>query len=512
MIKVLGAAQSRHLEECAVQAGARLLDLMENAGSAAVRFLRKKYDLEQKRCVVLCGLGNNGGDGFVAARRLQECGAHVIVILMEGLPSTDNARHMYGMLDDTGVKVLRYEEASSYLPSMVESADFILDAVYGVGFHGSAPQFMEPVFRAVTNSRGVTLALDVPSGVNCDTGAVEGPCVMADYTVSFSTLKNGHLLQPAKGCCGQVVVVPIGIDLSLINAQESPLEVTDTELAQRVIKPRNPESNKGDYGRLLCLCGSEGMAGAASLCARAALRGGAGLVNVVLPRSIYPIVAAGAQEAIYTLLDYAPSGALTGEAQTALAEALAKADAMVLGCGLGTGREASALLRQCLMGAEKPIVIDADGINLLARNIDILKTVQAPLVLTPHPGEMARLTGRSVKEIQLHRLEFACSFAREYNVVLVLKGAGTIVASPAGHAWVNQTGNAGMAKGGSGDVLAGLTGALLAQGCKPEEAAAAAVWLHGTAGDRCAARLSQTAMLPADLIGELPGLFLEIGR
>ena len=203
----------------------------------------------------------------MAARRLQECGAHVIVILMEGLPSTDNARHMYGMLDDTGVKVLRYEEASSYLPSMVESADFILDAVYGVGFHGSAPQFMEPVFRAVTNSRGVTLALDVPSGVNCDTGAVEGPCVMADYTVSFSTLKNGHLLQPAKGCCGQVVVVPIGIDLSLINAQESPLEVTDTELAQRVIKPRNPESNKGDYGRLLCLCGSEGMAGAASLCA-----------------------------------------------------------------------------------------------------------------------------------------------------------------------------------------------------------------------------------------------------
>ena len=179
-------------------------------------------------------------------------------------------------------------------------------------------QFMEPVFRAVTNSRGVTLALDVPSGVNCDTGAVEGPCVMADYTVSFSTLKNGHLLQPAKGCCGQVVVVPIGIDLSLINAQESPLEVTDTELAQRVIKPRNPESNKGDYGRLLCLCGSEGMAGAASLCARAALRGGAGLVNVVLPRSIYPIVAAGAQEAIYTLLDYAPSGSLTGEAQTCL--------------------------------------------------------------------------------------------------------------------------------------------------------------------------------------------------
>ena len=185
---------------------------------------------------------------------------------------------------------------------------------------------------------------------------------------------------------------------------------------------------------------------------------------------------------------------------------------MVLGCGLSTNRESSALFRQCLMGAEKPIVIDADGINLLARNIDILKTVQAPLVLTPHPGEMARLTGRSVAEIQLHRLESAREFAREYQVVLVLKGAGTIVAEPSGHAWVNQTGNAGMARGGSGDVLAGLIGALLVQGCAPAQAAAAGVWLHGMAGDRCAARLSQTAMLPGDLIEELPGLFLEIGR
>lgn len=512
MIKVLGAAQSRHLEEKAVQAGAKLLDLMENAGSAAVRFLRKQYDLAQKRCVVLCGRGNNGGDGFVAARRLSECGAQVIVVLLDGLPATDNARHMYGLLDNTGVKVLRYEDASAYLPSMIESADFILDAVYGVGFHGSAPAFLEPVFQAVTDSRGVTLALDVPSGVNCDTGAVEGPCVMADYTVSFSTLKNGHLLQPAKGCCGQVVVVPIGIDLALVNAQESPLEVTDADLVRRVMKPRNPESNKGDYGRLLCLCGSDGMAGAASLCVRAALRGGAGLVNAALPRSIYPIVAQSAQEAVYTVLDETSGGALTEDAQRALSGAAAKADAMVLGCGLGTGRESFSRLRQCLMGAEKPIVIDADGINLLSRNIDILKTVSAPLILTPHPGEMARLTGRSVSEIQLHRLEYACSFAREFNVVLVLKGAGTIVASPVGHAWVNLTGNAGMARGGSGDVLAGLIGALLAQGVPPEEAAAAGVWLHGTAGDRCAARLSQTAMLPGDLIGELPGLFLNIGR
>lgn len=512
MMKVLDAAQSRQLEERAVQAGLRLLDLMENAGAAAVRFLRKKYDLNQKRCVVLCGKGNNGGDGFVAARRLEECGAKVIVVLMEGEPATDNARHMYSLLGGTGVKVIRYEDNAPYVPQMLESSDFILDGVYGAGFHGSAPLFMEPVFQAASQSRGVTLALDIPSGANCTTGAVEGPCVMADYTVSFSTLKNGHLLQPAKGCCGQVVVVPIGIDTALISSQESSLEVPGQETALAALKPRNPESNKGDYGRLLCLCGSEGMTGAASMSVRAALRSGAGLVNAVLPRELYPLVAAHAQEAVYTLLDFNASGGLTSEAQGRLAQALARSDALLLGCGLGTGKTAAELLRQCLLGAEKPIVLDADGINLAARNIDILKTVKAPMVLTPHPGEMARLTGRTVAEIQLHRLETARAFAREYGVVLVLKGAGTIVASPSGRAWVNITGNPGMAKGGSGDVLAGILASLLAQGCGPEEAAAAAVWLHGTAGDRCAQRLSQTAMLPTDMIEELPGLFSELGR
>ena len=288
--------------------------------------------------------------------------------------------------------------------------------------------------------------------------------------------------------------------------------MTDQELVQRVLNPRSPETNKGDYGRLLCLVGSEGMAGAAAMSVRAALRSGAGLVNAAVPRSIYPLVASRAEEAVYTLLDEGISAPLTEASQEELDASLRRADAVLIGCGIGTGRMAGALLQRCLLGAEKPIVIDADGINLLAHHIDILKTIHAPLVLTPHPGEMARLTGRTVEDVQRHRLATACSFARENGVTLVLKGAGTIVAAPDGRAWINLTGNAGMAKGGSGDVLAGMIGSLLAQGCAPEEAAAAAVWLHGTAGDRCAARLSQAAMLPTDLIEELPSVFLELGR
>ena len=204
MMKLLGSAQSRRLEERAVQAGASLLNLMENAGTAVVRFLRKKYSLEQKHCTVLCGKGNNGGDGLVAARRLAECGAQVAVVLLEGEPATDNARAMLAQLDGTDVKVLRMEEASGYLLPMLQASDFVIDAVYGVGFRGSAPQRLAEIFRTASSCPGVTVSIDMPSGADCDTGAVEGPCVIADYTVTFSTLKNGHLLQPAKGCCGQV--------------------------------------------------------------------------------------------------------------------------------------------------------------------------------------------------------------------------------------------------------------------------------------------------------------------
>ena len=279
-----------------------------------------------------------------------------------------------------------------------------------------------------------------------------------------------------------------------------------------MLRPRDPESNKGDYGRLLCVCGSEGMAGAAAMSARAALRCGAGIVEVALPRSIYSIVAPQAPEAVFTLLDPLPEGGLSPACEESLGRALSKASACLVGCGLGTGAAAREEVERLIGASRVPLVVDADGINLVARNIDVLKTARAPVVLTPHPGEMARLLGTSVSDVQAHRREFAARFAAEHRAVLVLKGAGTLVALPDGRLFRNPTGNAGMAKGGSGDVLAGMIASFAAQGIEPGLAAAGAVYLHGLAGDRCAERLSQTAMLPTDLIETLPSLFSEIGR
>lgn len=279
-----------------------------------------------------------------------------------------------------------------------------------------------------------------------------------------------------------------------------------------MLKPRRPESNKGDYGRLLCVCGSEGMAGAAAMSTLSALRCGAGIVETALPKSIYPVVAALAPEAVFTLLEVSSENGLTGHGEELLRAALSRASACLVGCGLGKSPYARTAVSLLLREAGVPLVLDADGINLVSEHIDELKTAHAPLILTPHPGEMARLLKTTVREVQRARANCALSFARRFGVVLVLKGAGTLVASPEGRLYRNTTGNPGMAKGGSGDVLAGMIASFAAQGVAPFDAAAGAVYLHGLAGDRCAQLLSQSAMLPTDLIRELPVLFSELGR
>lgn len=511
-MKVLNSAQSKALEKSAVEAGTGYLQLMENAGASAVRFLSRKFSLAQKHVVVLCGKGNNGGDGYVAARYLSGLGALVVAVLVEGLPATEISKAMYSRLHSASVKVVSYDEDTQMIHSMLSTADYIIDAVYGTGFHGAAPQNLFLLFSAVKQSPAVLVSLDMPSGAGCDTGAVEGACMEADYTISFSTLKNGHVLQPAQSFCGQVVVVPIGIDSKLISAQESDIEVTEPDEAKALLKPRNPESNKGDYGRLLCVCGSEGMAGAAVMSAKAAARCGAGIVHVALPRSIYGIVASHAVESVFTLLDFCQSGELAPAVQAALFTALSQASACLVGCGLGKNETASAMVCSILSNARVPLIIDADGINILAENINRLETVRVPVILTPHPGEMARLMKTSVQDVQAHRVLYARRFAMEHNVILVLKGAGTVIAEPNGKVHLNMTGNAGMAKGGSGDVLAGMIASFTAQGVEPAKAAAGAVYLHGAAGDRCAKEFSQCAMLPTDIIDMLPKLFLEIER
>ncbi len=508
---ILNSAQSKELEKEAVKSGKDYLQLMENAGTSAVRYLQKKYAFEQKKIVILSGKGNNGGDGYVAARRLSELGALVVVVLVQGLPATDISNIMLSKLENTAVKIMNNDQNTEILRSMLASADYIIDAIYGTGFHGKVKEELLPLFQMANESSAKKISLDMPSGANCDTGEVEGACIRADDTITFSTLKNGHLLTPARYFSGQVVVVPIGIDLAFIKKQKRSFHVTEFEDVKALLKPRNPESNKGDYGRLLCFCGSEGMAGAAIMSAKAAARCGAGIIHTVLPRAIYGIVASRVIESVYTLLDYNQDG-LTPEALASLNSALSKAGACLIGCGLGTGKNTADAVCNLITNSKVPLIVDADGINIIAENINVLQNVSVPIVLTPHPGEMARLCKTSVADIQAHRFQYAKMFAEKHHVILVLKGAGTIIALPNGEAYLNLTGNAGMAKGGSGDVLAGMIASFIAQKMDPAKAVAAAVYLHGEAGDRCARKLSQAAMLPTDLIEMLPELFLEVEK
>lgn len=499
-MRVLTAAEIRGLESCAVESGVSMETLMENAGAEVAAAVTEKMDVTGKKTVILCGKGNNGGDGFVAARLLAAERAKVTVVLMQGAPASDLAKQAYDKMG-RGIEIIMYRTAGG----AVDAADVIIDAVFGFSFHGRLPSVMEPLFaRAAENKKAFHISVDIPSGAVCDTGAVEGACFKADLTVTFTAMKPAGVVYPAAGFGGMTVVRQVGI-------KEEHLEMlpcdTESVLLGNIcplFPKRDPEGHKGTYGRLLMICGSVGMAGACIMAARAALRSGVGLLNIAIPHALYPILAPAVPEAIFTLYD--PTEA-PGEA---VLDAIDKASACLVGCGLGTAPYATKLVDAVLENAHGTVVLDADALNILAKTPEKLLVPQAPVIITPHPGEMCRLNGRTMAELRADRLQTARVFAQTYRVITVLKGAGTIIAAPSGETRVNTTGNSGMAKGGSGDVLAGITGALCAQNMQPFEAAYSAVCIHGAAGDLCAEALSQHGMLPTDLIEKLPQVFLQI--
>lgn len=502
---VLNAAQTRALEQAAVEGGVSYLTLMENAGGAAARVILEEMGGAPFFALILCGKGNNGGDGFVVARHLLEAGKRVALLLPDGPPVTQEAGAMYARLEEMSAERPSLEQGIA----LCAQADVIVDGLYGIGFRGSLSEKLLPLCRAAAASPARTFALDLPSGAQCDSGKLPGEVFRADVTVTFSTLKPVHVLYPSMDVCGKTLVRQVGIPEALLDASERVMEESGPVWPERFLPERRPSANKGNFGRLLCLCGSRGMAGAAVMAAGAALRSGAGIVDVALPESIYPIVSSRVTEPVFTLLPEEKDG-FSPEALHALRRSLKRASACVAGCGLGSGTEN--LVFHLLAEVAVPVVLDADGINALTANIDVLKTARAPVILTPHPGEMARLLGCTVAEVQGDRLAAARTFAEAYGVCLLLKGANTLIASPDGRVCVNRTGNPGMATGGSGDVLSGMIGAFLAQGMPVYEAAVCGAYLHGLAGDVCAARFSRTAMLPTDMIEALPSLFLSLKR
>ena len=501
----------KEAEAYAIRLGITSLRLMENAGSAGARFIRNTVALAGTRCTVICGKGNNGGDGFVVARRLTESGADVAVILVCGSPRTAEATEMFERLSGMNIAVMDYGRDPRRCLARIGASSVIVDAVFGTGFHGRVEGPLADLFDQVNAQKATVFALDMPSGADADTGEAVGACILAAHTVTFAAAKTGQLIHPAAEMCGKLTAVNIGIPDGAFDGS-SPAELLDADAVRDCLPVRERAANKGNFGRVLCLCGSLTMSGAAYMASTAAARCGAGIVAAGVPRCIHPILAGKLTEVMVTPLPETGDGSLSLSALGRIREMAERATAVVLGCGLSHNGETFILVRELLRILTCPVVLDADGINAVAGHIHVLRESKASLILTPHPGEMARLTGRSVGEIQSDRIRTAADFAANNRVVLVLKGANTVIASPAGEICINPTGNPGMARGGSGDILAGMIAGFAAQGIDPVRAACCGAYIHGLAGDRCAARLSEYGMLPMDMLTEVPQIFRDMSR
>ncbi len=513
---ILNNAQTKKLEDIAVnEGGIEHIKLMENAGTAAFRFINDRIGVNNKSVAIVCGRGNNGGDGFAVAKRMLDGGAKVRVMLALGRPTTEDAGKLLDESEKSGIKTISYvedENERQEFAKTLEAADIIVDAIFGVGFHGTVSDSLKNVIDMINLARGTVISIDVPSGVDSDSGEVVEPCVRADYTVTFSTMKPGHVIYPAVDYCGHVHVALIGIDERLIQEQEHHISTIDYQKVRTSFPVRGSNTHKGTFGKLLCICGSMGMAGSATFAGKAAAMSGVGMVEMAVPRDIYPIVAANLVDPVYVLLESNSSGTVSANSLPIILERMRSATAVMIGCGMGKGEDVSAVVEEVIRSSEVPIIIDADGLNAIKDNPGVLGEAKAPIIMTPHPGEMARLVGKTNDEVQSQRLEVASSFAMTYGVYLVLKGANTVCAAPDGSIMINLTGNPGMSKSGSGDVLAGLLGSLLAQGMDPGTAAAAAVHIHGRAGDKAADNFSQHSMTANDIIMEFSDIFADIEK
>jgi len=476
-------------------------ELMKKAGTACFEAMTAQYNMKYSRVAVLCGNGKNAGDGFVIARLLHAYGAVPTIILCDREPTLDEPLLYFEQAKASGVKVRRF-------PCSLEGYPYIVDCIFGIGFHGEPRAPFDAVFAALRKAVGTVIAVDTPSGTDATTGAACENAVCANLTIAISTLKYCHVLPPANALCGKTVTVDIGIPETCYLPDGSYAETIEKEDIRRLFATRDKNGNKGDYGHQLNLCGSYKMFGAAVMATQAALRSGAGLVKLTLPEAAYPLAAAHLVQPIFNPVMGNDEGTFSRHAVAGILADLPWADSIVLGCGMGCNEDTCAITEAVLKNATCPIILDADGINVLGMRISIIEEIKVPVVLTPHPGEMARLISRQVAEIQSSRIATATSFAKENGVVLVLKGANTVV-TDGERVYVNTSGNPGMAMGGSGDMLSGMIGAFIAQGLSPLDAARAGVYLHGLCGDMAAARYGQRGMLVSDMTEQLGVLMSE---
>ena len=512
-MKLATASQMKELDRQAIEErGIPSIDLMERAAEGVAQAALDLLPQRPGKCrgAALCGAGNNGGDGIAAARLLFLKGLKVRAFLVGDYEKlTPDALEETRRLSECGVELERFDPADESQRAWVLGCDVVIDALFGVGLSrpiGAGTPFAAAV-DWMNESRAAVVAADIASGVSADTGAVLGRAVRADRTVTFTLPKIGQAVGEGAALSGNVEVRDIGIPADLVRGLVCRAQTVERDFARAALPPRRADGHKGTFGKVLIVGGAVGYTGAPYLTAAAAVRTGCGLVSLGVPETIWPVEAAKCVSAMpFPLPD--KHGRLSPKAKEEILERAAGCDAVALGPGLGRGDGVTELVLDLLQKIQQPMVLNADGINALGGHIDVLDARRDRItVLTPHDGEFTRIGGDLTGS---NRLGAARAFGAAHGCVLVLKGHRTLTAAPAGNVLVNTTGNSGLAKGGSGDVLTGIVAALLAQGATAVRAAAVGVWLHGRAGDLAAERLTPYGMTPEDVVSSLPAAIGEI--
>ena len=506
-MKLVTAEQMRGLDNTAINNyKVPSLELMENAGRRSVEIIIDRYgDPLGKHVAIFVGPGNNGGDGLVIARLLAARLARPVVFLL--LPSDKlkgDSAHNYSRLLELPVEIVEVTDETNLPGAAAKLANcrIVVDAIFGTGLTREITGIFAAAIRTINEAACPVVAVDIPSGINTDSGDSLGISVQADITVTFGQAKIGQVIHPGREYTGFLAVVDIGIPEKAVSEADIRLELLENKVG-KWLPVRVPTSHKGSFGHLLIVAGSMGKTGAALLCGSGGLRSGTGLVTLCIPYELNSIIESGLWEAMTVPLQSAAQGILSIEDYTVIRESLLGKQALVVGPGIGTAKETAELIETLYCEIEAPMLVDADGLNILAADTTLLKKAAGQRILTPHPGEMARLTGLTTSAILKNRFEITREFSTKHNVHVVLKGADTLVCDPKGKMAINPTGNPGMAAGGMGDVLAGLIGGFLAQGLSPWQACCLGVYSHGLAGDRLAEQTS-AGYLASELADQIP--------
>ncbi len=472
---ILSPEEIRNAENTANKNGLTFDDMMESAGSGCAEHILINYP-DSKNIVILCGKGKNGGDGFVIARYLKEAGKNVCVIKAFACPSDSLSEKNRTLIDGT-VNIYDGTHVTKSIINLISSADIIVDAVFGIGFKGELPENVKELFAVSAHSPAVKIAIDIPSGLTAENENTDG-CFSADETLSMLCFKKEHVYKPYSDKCGRVTVIPIGFGVFGNNT-----EAFSRNEIKNLLPVRPFNSNKGTFGKAMIIAGSYNMPGAAKIAVKGALSTGTGLTTLCFPDCIYPAVTSSLSENTFFPVRASDKGCFCGGCASEIIEKAAFYDAVAIGPGLGVFPETGSLVNALIKCRKGKIIIDADGINIVSRNINILKESEAEILLTPHPGEMSRLTGKSIAKINADRENTTSAFAKEYGVTVLLKGANTVIASPDGRIVINPTGSTALSRGGSGDLLTGIAVSFASQGLSLFESAVLSAYVHGLAGE-----------------------------